>query len=222
MATFSPVVVCVEGTKGAGKTSTIASARALLEAEGWAVTPHAVFHEGNAWAVEQGFSGGVPMIEAGAEENRAMVAWLVARIRSFRADFLARHRDAGQPALLLADRGWVTLHAYLHDGRWASEPGASGALEAIEAQWQEILREAPPTFFIHTRPELSARRRAGQLDAVSGLQSDERLTRDYTRRMRLAREHGDRLAASWETGDGPFVDLGPAMAEIVRRMSAPR
>ena len=67
MATFSPVVVCVEGTKGAGKTSTIASARALLEAEGWAVTLHAVFHEGNAWAVEQGFGGGVPMIEAGAE-----------------------------------------------------------------------------------------------------------------------------------------------------------
>lgn len=54
--------------------------------------------------------------------------------------------------------------------------------------------------FVHTRPEVTQRRRAGQLDAVSGLQTDERLTRDYERRMRLARTLGERLVGMWEAG----------------------
>jgi hypothetical protein len=207
--------VCVEGTKGAGKTTTIAAVRAALEAEGWVVGLHAVFHEGNAWAATQGFAGGVPMIEAGAGENRAMVGWLRARMRAVRDAFVEDQRGTGRPAVLISDRGWVTLHAYLHDGRWTEEPGAQ---TAIDACWEEVLREAPPTFFVHTRPEVTARRRAGQLDAVSGLQTGGRLVHDYDRRMSLARAHADRLAGMWETTDGPFVDLAPGVVAVLRGM----
>jgi thymidylate kinase len=201
-----PLHICVEGTKGAGKTTTIAAVRSSLEAKGWAVALSAVFHDGNAWAVTQGFAGGVPMIEAGAAENRAMVDWLEVRMRAVRDDFFAMHQWRERPSVLISDRGWVTFHAYLYDGRWAQEPGA---LAEIDARWAQVLREAPPTFFVHTRPEVTLRRRAGQLDAVSGLQTDARLTRDYERRMNLARVHGDRLAGMWETTDGSFVDLAP-------------
>jgi hypothetical protein len=214
-----PIHVCVEGTKGAGKTTTIAAVRAQLESEGWAVEQHALFHEGNAWAGEQGFSGGVPMIEAGPAENQAMVRWLLDRARAVRADFFVRHRGGDRPALLISDRGWVTLHAYLYDGRWTSEPGA---LPGIEACWREILGEAPPTFFIHTRPEVTARRRGGQLDAVSGLQTNERLERDYARRMSLSRLHRDLLVASWETTEGPFVDLAPSMIDVLHALGVGR
>jgi thymidylate kinase len=202
----------VEGTKGAGKTTTIAGVRRLLEAEGWAVEVHAVFHEGNAWAMAQGFAGGVPMIEAGAAENRAMADWLLARMREVRDAFMARHGESACPALLISDRGWVTYHAYLHDGRWAMDPAEH---EAIERRWAEVLGEAPPTFFVHTRPEVTLRRRAGQLDEVSGLQTDERLVRDYDRRMALARAHPERLRGMWETTEGPFVDLAPRVVEAL-------
>lgn len=210
-----PLHICVEGTKGAGKTTTINTVKATLEAEGWTVALHAVFHEGNAWAVTQGFAGGVPMIEAGAAENRAMVGWLRARMREVRDGFLARHPGGERPAVLISDRGWVTLHAYLYDGQWVRQPGA---LAEVDACWEEVLREAPPTFFVHTRPEVTLRRRAGQLDAVSGLQTDERLTRDYERRMRLARAHGERITGMWETTDGPFVDLAPRVVSALQAM----
>jgi thymidylate kinase len=215
MTTARPLHICVEGTKGAGKTTTIAAVRSALEAKGWTVEVNAVFHDGNAWAVTQGFAGGVPMIETGAAENRAMVHWLRERMRSVRGGFLAQQAGSGRPALLISDRGWVTLHAYLYDGRWAQEPGTLAELDAL---WHEVLLEAPPTFFIHTRPEVTLRRRAGQLDAVSGLQTDTRLTRDYERRMNLARTHGDRLAGSWETTDGPFVDLAPHVLQAIQAM----
>jgi thymidylate kinase len=211
-----PLHICVEGTKGAGKTTTIAAVRTALEAEGWAVELSALFHDGNAWAVTQGFAGGVPMIEASAASNRAMVAWLKARMRAVREGFFAQHQWRQRPAVLISDRGWVTFHAYLYEGRWAEEPGA---LEEINAIWDEVLREAPPTFFVHTRPEVTLRRRAGQLDAVSGLQTDARLTRDYERRMNLARLHGDRIAGMWETTDGPFVDLAPKVLSALHAMS---
>jgi len=211
--TARPLHVCVEGTKGAGKTTTIAAVRSSLEAEGWAVSLSAVFHEGNAWAVSQGFAGGVPMIEAGAAENRAMVDWLRARMRAVRDDFFAQHSGSGRPAVLISDRGWITLHAYLYEGRWAEEPGA---LAAIDACWEEVLREAPPTFFVHTRPEVTLRRRAGQLDAVSGLQTDARVSHDYERRMNLARVHRDRITGMWETTEGPFVDLAPRVILALR------
>jgi thymidylate kinase len=210
-----PLHVCVEGTKGAGKTTTINSVRSSLEAAGWVVTLSAVFHDGNAWAVTQGFAGGVPMIEAGADENRAMVTWLRARMRAVRDDFFAQHEGSERPAVLISDRGWVTFHAYLYDGRWAEEPGARATLDA---HWAEVLREAPPTFFVHTRPEVTLRRRAGQLDAVSGLQTDARLVRDYERRLSLARTHADRLAGIWETTDGPFVDLAPRVLSSLQAM----
>jgi hypothetical protein len=87
--------------------------------------------------------------------------------------------------------------------------------EAIELRWAEVLREAPPTFFVHTRPEVTLRRRAGQLDEVSGLQTDERLVRDYERRMALARAHPERLWGMWETTEGPFVDLAPRVVEAL-------
>jgi len=211
-----PLHICVEGTKGAGKTTTIAAVRAALEAEGWAVEHSAIFHDCNAWAVTQGFPGGVPMIEASAASNRAMVTWLKARMRAVREGFFSQHQWRQRPAVLISDRGWVTFHAYLYDGKWAEEPGA---LTEINALWDQVLREAPPTFFVHTRPEVTLRRRAGQLDAVSGLQTDARLTRDYERRMKLARLHPALIAGMWETTDGPFVDLAPKVLSVLRPMS---
>ncbi|HEX8699894.1 MAG TPA: hypothetical protein VF815_13710 [Myxococcaceae bacterium] len=211
-----PLHICVEGTKGAGKTTTIAAVRKALEAEGWAVELSAVFQDGNAWAVTQGYPGGVPMIEANASSNRAMVAWLKARMKAVREGFFEQHQWRQRPAVMISDRGWITFHAYLYDGRWAEEPGA---LPELNALWEEVLREAPPTFFVHTRPEVTLRRRAGQLDAVSGLQTDARLVRDYERRMKLARAHGVKLAGIWETTDGPFVDLAPKVLAVLRELS---
>jgi thymidylate kinase len=205
--------LCVEGTKGAGKSTTIASVRQALEAEGWVVETHALFHDGNAWAREQGFEGGVPMMESTAEANERIARWLVAREDAVREDFFARHQGRAQSALLLSDRGWITLHAYLYEGAWAREPSRRPEIDAL---WAERVRRAPTTVFIHTPPEVTAARRKGALDAVSGLQSDARLRADYERRMRLALAHADRVARRWETGVGPFVDLAPAVLALVR------
>jgi thymidylate kinase len=211
-----PLHICVEGTKGAGKTTTIAAVRAALEAEGWAVELSAIFQDCNAWAVTQGFPGGVPMIEANAASNRAMVAWLRARLHAVRDGFFAQHQWRQRPAVLISDRGWITFHAYLYDGKWAEE---RSALPEINAIWDEVLREAPPTFFVHTRPEVTLRRRAGQLDAVSGLQTDARLFRDYERRLKLARLHAAQISGMWETAEGLFVDLAPKVLSALRAMS---
>jgi hypothetical protein len=105
--------LCVEGTKGAGKTTTIAAVRASLEREGWIVEAHALFHEANDWAKSQGFEGGVPMMEHAREPNERVVHWLIERARAVRDTFVSAHADDERPALLLSDRGWITLHGYL-------------------------------------------------------------------------------------------------------------
>ena len=206
--------LCIEGTKGAGKTTTIAATRERLEAQGCVVAVHALFHEANAWAKQQGFDGGVPMMESAAEPNRAVVRWLIERERAARDAFARAHGESAQRAVLLSDRGWITLHAYLFEGAWAREPGAA---DEIDERWREALGAAPATVFIHTRPEVTAQRRAGALDAVSGLQSEQRLRADYERRMALSRAHADKLVGQWETGAGAFVDLSPL---VVARVEA--
>ncbi|MFO0562054.1 MAG: hypothetical protein U0269_28835 [Polyangiales bacterium] len=206
--------LCIEGTKGAGKTTTIESVRSKLAEAGWVVESHALFHEGNSWAKEQGYEGGVPMMESGREANERIVRWLIVREAFVREAFFARYGAGDQRALLLSDRGWITLHAYLYEGAWAKAPGA---LSEIDAVWGECVKRAPRTVFIHTRPEVTAERRRGALDAVSGLQTDARLRADYERRMRVARECSERVTASWETGVGPFVDLGPEVVALLMR-----
>ncbi len=206
---MSPRVLCVEGTKGAGKTTTIAAVRERLGAQGWTVEVYAPFHAGNEWARAQDHEGGVPMMESSPEANRAMVAWLTDAMRAQRERFLAAHGASERPALLIFDRGWITLHAYLYEGAWAR---LARERDAIDALWNAALAEAPPTFFIHTKPEVTLRRRAGALDAVSGLQTDARLKSDYERRMALAREHPDRIVRAWETRDETFTDIA---AEVI-------
>jgi thymidylate kinase len=206
---MTPRVLCVEGTKGAGKTTTIAAVRERLIARGWAVEVFALFHAGNEWARAQGYEGGVPMMESAPDANRAMVTWLTGALRAERERFVTAHADGERPALLIFDRGWITLHAYLYEGAWAR---LAEARNEIDALWSAALVEAPPTFFIHTKPEVTSRRRAGALDAVSGLQTDARLQGDYERRMTLARAHSDRIVRAWETDDETFTDIA---AEVI-------
>ncbi len=213
---MTPVHLCVEGTKGAGKTTTIAGVERALRDEGWRVQTHALFHEGNEWARTQGFDGGVPMMEADPSSNERVVRWLIHRARAVRDAFFAEATERDAPSLLVSDRGWITLHAYLYEGAWAKAPHARPTIDAL---WSEALSSAPPTVFIHTRPEVSARRRAGALDHVSGLQTEARLRADYERRITLAREHPALVVASWETLEGPFVDLCPALVALVRSRS---
>ncbi|MBL8680217.1 MAG: hypothetical protein JNK05_13665 [Myxococcales bacterium] len=208
--------LCVEGTKGAGKTTTIAAVRASLEREGWLVEAHALFHEGNDWATTQGFEGGVPMMECAREPNERIVRWLIERARAVREAFVSAHASEERPALLLSDRGWITLHAYLYEGAWAKDASQRAAIDAL---WASVVSEAPVTVFVHTKPAVTAERRRGALDAVSGLQTEERLRADYERRLRVAREHPQRIARSWETGTGPFIDLAPDVVEIVKSVA---
>ncbi len=212
---MSAVHLCVEGTKGAGKTTTIQGVTERLRAEGWTVRTHALFHDGNDWATTQGFAGGVPMMESAPEPNERIVRWLLAREAAVREAFFREFSGDPNPALLVSDRGWITLHAYLYEGAWARVPHA---VEAIDALWFACIRDAPPTVFIHTPPEVSAARRQGALDAVSGLQTDQRLRDDYDRRIRVAQAHPEKILDAWETGTGPFVDLAPRVADRVRAM----
>jgi hypothetical protein len=216
---MTAVHLCIEGTKGAGKTTTITAVRAALEREGWVVEAHALFHEGNDWAKGQGYEGGVPMMESAAEPNERIARWLIERARVVRDAFFARHADTERPALLSSDRGWITLHAYLYEGAWAKDPSQRAV---IDASWERAVLEAPTTVFVHTPPAVSAQRRQGALDAVSGLQTDGRLRADYERRRRVAREHPERIARSWETGTGPYLDLAPEVVSIVKSLQTAR
>ena len=134
-------------------------------------------------------------------------------MRAERERFLAAHNTGARPALLIFDRGWITLHAYLYEGAWAR---LARERDAIDALWSATLAEAPPTLFIHTKPEVTQRRRAGALDAVSGLQTDARLKDDYDRRMALARAHPGRIVRAWETDDETFTDIAAAVIAWVQ------
>ncbi|MEM9070486.1 MAG: hypothetical protein AAGE52_18415 [Myxococcota bacterium] len=190
-------VVCIEGTKGAGKSTTIARVHKTLQARGWRTKIVAPFALANAHAQTLGYPGAVPMF-ATPETHRATVEFeaeiLHGSVDAFRAELGADERAA-----LIFDRGWITFHAHVHDG-------ACDDCDWREAHWKRALGSAPPTVFIHTRPEVTLRRRAGELDEVSGLQSIERVRADWVKRTAMAAAHPDRIALSIETVEERWVD----------------
>lgn len=202
------VSLCFEGTKGAGKTTTIRAVREHLLERGWIVEVVEVFARANEHARELGYAGAVPMY-ADPDGHRAIV------------EFEAATRDAGAPALrarlerergrrgvLVFDRGWITFHTHVFAG--ACEDAAWR-----EAHWRRALATAPPTLFIHTRPEETMRRRAGQLDAVSGLADAERVRADWKVRLEMVAAHPELVLASIETFPDAMADkVTPALEHI--------
>lgn len=210
---IAPLVIplCVEGTKGAGKSSTIRQIRRHLEARGWIVEVVEVFARANEHARSLGFAGAVPML-ADPDAHRAVV------------DFEAAVRDAGEVALrarlreekarrgvLIQDRGWLTFHTHVFDGAYPDEAWK-------RAHWARAIETAPPTLFIHTRPEVTMTRRAGQLDAVSGLPDEAAVRADWAKRLRQIAEHPGLVLASVETFEDAIADKAtPALAHVFER-----
>ncbi len=216
------VKICIEGTKGAGKSTTTRALIQRLEAKGWLVesfAPYGPESPAQQLAQSRGYKNAAQMYLASAAENLELLQCLFASEQQAAHNFaqqVAAHRaqHGDTPAVLLFDRGWLTHHIYLLQGA-AFKAGDAGQRAALQQQWQNVLSNAPPTLFIHTTPAESARRRQGQLGAEVGLVDMAALKADYERRHKLAAQYPQKILAMVETGLGPFRDLSVELAPLI-------
>lgn len=207
------LTVCLEGTKGAGKTTTITLLKQALEDQGVQVTVFAPFQAANAFAETQGFAGAVPMINASVQDNMTEIEFLRHSSRQAIEAAQAAADKSGRPSVLLFDRGWVTMQPHLYGGAWKRSLGADSP--AIDAIWQQVLAEAPVTYFLQAHPSVTRQRRPA-LDAVSGLETDEKFLADYNGRMAMAKRYADKIALMVDTGTMPQTKVVKALTNDVR------
>jgi len=193
------VTLCIEGTKGAGKTTTIQALQTHFIQQGWLVEVVAPFALANAHAKALGHDGAVLMFDT-PSDHREIVEFernvLFHTSDAFRTRF---EHAAETQALLIYDRGWLTFHAHLFDGVYPDR-------DWLNQIWKEALDQAPPTVFIHTRPEVTIQRRSGQLDAASGLQTQVLVQTDWQKRLDLVERFSSKVVLSIETVEETRVD----------------
>lgn len=195
----------VEGQAGAGKSPLIAAMAREIEARGRRCHVCAPFAEANAVAAAAGRRIGIYEdwgdSEATARAAERLLGDLIDGAR-------ARARSAG--ALLLLDRGWLTVCRGVEDSRLP------------EAERGEILSRwisaSDPTFFLDTRPEITQSRASWRSDLPW---TGEGIGRDFERRRILAAT-APRLLARFDVG-APRVDLdslAASWAEIGLRLAS--
>ncbi len=205
------IAICIEGTKGAGKSTTIAAIAEHLKTRGWMVKVVAPFALANEHASTLGWQGAVPMF-ATRLSHRAIVEFEVEVMSSAETAFAEELTSEGaNRGVLIFDRGWLTFHAHVFDGA-ETDPEWRSSL------WETALATAPPTLFIHTDPAVTKRRRRGELDAVSGLDGEGFPEKDWRKRLDMAVQYNTKLIGSIETLEDCRVDtVTPALDHIYQR-----
>lgn len=204
--------LCIEGTKGAGKSTTIKRLAQRLEQTGFFVEVSAPFTAANAFAVTKGFSGAAEWISASAHDNRLEIDFIRAAMAEAKARAATKAATEGKPVVLIYDRGWMTIRPHLFGGRWCVEEGADN--EAIRRLWDQVLAEAPPTVFLHASFEITRQRRS-RPDRVGKLDTDEKLREDVEGRAASARACGKKIVLSFDTGETAQDEIVAAIADYI-------
>lgn len=185
------IAIC--GVKGAGKSTTISALVGALSGRGVLADSFAPFAAGNRAFAESG--GLVPaMRRADRKTAEQISAWLAGACRQAWDRMNARAATSGaREAVLVFDRHWITARRAL-DG----SPLAPAVTEEI---WRRDWLDPgpPPTVFIHTTPEETMKRRAGQLDSLSGLETRALVEEDYRERLKLRDAHPEHVVGDFET-----------------------
>jgi thymidylate kinase len=207
------LALCVEGTKGAGKTTTIEKLALRLAQEGFEVERCAPFTAANEMARTKGFASAREMIGASKQDNQAEIDFICSMIAEAQQAARQKAQTGTKPVVLLIDRGWMTILPHLLGGRWRAEEGANS--EEIHKIWNQVLAEAPATVFLHASFEITRQRRA-RPDLVGGLDTDEKLYRDVKERRAFAKAYSDKIVLSFDMGVVPQEEVVAALADYVR------
>ena len=191
------ISVCVEGTKGAGKTSTVSLVADSLACRGIEVTIFEPFRAANAFAQENGFDGAWAMANASKYDNKREILFLMSGIDAARTRAEVRARTTNKPVVLILDRGWMTINMHLYEGEWARWHG-SAAMREIDSIWAQVLIGSERTVFLFTSPRVTSQRK-GFLGATTGLETEQKLTQDYAKRMELCNMHRQKIALCLDT-----------------------
>jgi thymidylate kinase len=195
------IAIC--GVKGAGKSTTIGALDAALSSRGIPTRIFAPFAAGNAAFFAEG--GLVPMMRNGDAATAARIsAWLRDACAQEESDFARANPKAR--SVLLFDRHWITAKRALD--------GAPIPASEAEAIWRRdwMKKIVPPTFFIHTSPANTLERRKGQLDAISGLETENLVVEDYRERLRLRDAWPQHIVGDHET---PLSATDAIVADIL-------
>lgn len=177
-------MLCIEGTKGAGKTTTLNNIKSHLESKGYKVTVKAPFYDVRPELKRlTGYDNTFP---ASQDINTAALSndLLISQIKY---DLAQQSPDE----ILLFDRGWLTGMTTVL-GSVLSPQNKSKALK----NWEQLII---PTIFIHTKPENTLSVRQGELSFNVGLEDKKAVEHDYLLRYNLIQKYKDCVIAQVET-----------------------
>lgn len=190
--TYQIIVIC--GTKGAGKTSTMAKLEANLKAAGLYVQVFAPFQDMNT--LYKNDQGGYGKLIRSLADARGVMAkheqFVDQDIAQFEKNLLSSLASKG---VLLFDRGWLTILTSLIV---AKDMSTSEQRRIWRHYW---MNHVYPTAFLEANPMRTFERRHGQLDVKSGLPSDELVWSDYFRRKLMAGRFKNWVFAHYNTSD---------------------
>jgi len=173
-------IICIEGMKGAGKTTTINFLVERLKKRGVEVTIVAPFTEANTHFEKVG--GVFPLLLKDETVKQGFNYVLNRYLEVIKTASLSKE-------LVLLDRGWITLLCALEDS----------VLMGKSFCRDSIMEKIPPTLFLNVGPKVTLERRKGELDAKSGLGSESLVERDHERRLQLKKTYQSHIIADWDT-----------------------
>ena len=190
-------ILCVEGTKGAGKSSTLHAIQSCLEAAGCLVSVCRPFAEASSLFKLSYGENATAYSLSQMDEKHAILADEALKniVTAHYANFIetiktSQHLNKG---VMLMDRGWMTARCSLEDSCLSE-----GNKETRWAWWENNI---PSTVFIYTKPDITAKRRENELNYESGLSKPELVLSDYNRRVYLKNKYISYVFSSHETVD---------------------
>ncbi len=176
--------ICIEGTKGAGKTTTIKNLKNLLERKGYVVSVKTPFYDvrpalKRLTHYENTYPASLNPITA-----RICNELLIQKIQN---DIATQKGNE----ILIFDRGWLTGMITVIGSALSSQE------KAIELKrWEDLQID---TIFIYTHPENTLTVRQNELGFEVGLQDRKTVIDDYQLRCDLIQKYHQCVIAAHET-----------------------
>ncbi len=176
--------ICIEGTKGAGKTTTIKNLKTLLESKGYVVSVKAPFYDVRSELkrlthYENTYPASLNPITA-----RICNELLIQQIQN---DIAMQKENE----ILIFDRGWLTGMITVMGSALSPQE------KAIELKrWENLQVD---TVFIHTHPKNTLAVRQNELGFEVGLQDRKTIINDYQLRCNLIQKYHKCVITEHET-----------------------
>lgn len=180
------MIIVIEGTKGAGKTTLTNNFLKKAKENNLSVEIVAPFALGNEFYGEKG------IFNCWSNKNKTIEAL------TFLDQLIQQKIQKQTTDILLFDRHWITVVVSIQDSVIENE-----LKEYYIKKWT---KEIPNTFFIYCEPELTMERRKGQLDEKSGLMTADLVIKDYNTRVEIAEKHNVTMFKTPENDTTDIVD----------------